>query len=70
MNVTNITKMCRLVASALPGMAASLPAHADWWQDFAAERQQFCQGIEAGGGRVAACIDQHERELSAGCRER
>jgi hypothetical protein len=43
-------------------------ANADWWQDCTAERQKFCQRIEAGGGRIVACLDRHESELSLQCK--
>ena len=58
------------VIAACVGLWSSLPgsARADWWQDCTAERQRFCQGVPAGGGRVVACLDQHENELSAGCK--
>lgn len=59
-----------VIRAALLGSAlAALPvtSQADWWQECAAERTRFCQGIEAGGGRIVACLDQHAADLSAGC---
>ncbi len=53
---------------ALMTLLVSSPAHADWWQDCAAERQKFCQGVQAGGGRIVTCLDQHESELSTQCK--
>ncbi len=40
----------------------------DWWSACTAEREKFCAGIEAGGGRVAECINGHRSELSGTCR--
>jgi Cysteine rich repeat len=30
--------------------------------------QQFCQDVSPGGGRIAACLKQHESELSSSCK--
>ena len=45
------------------------PAYADWWQACTAERQRFCQGVEAGGGRIVRCLDEHVAELSGACKQ-
>ena len=31
--------------------------------------QQFCQGVQPGGGRIPDCLKQHESELSEGCKQ-
>lgn len=33
-----------------------------------ADIQQFCKGIEYGGGRVAQCLQQHEASVKPDCR--
>ena len=33
------------------------------------ERQKFCAGVQLGGGKVADCLRQHEKELSEACHE-
>ncbi|WP_113448192.1 cysteine rich repeat-containing protein [Rhizobium cremeum] len=30
--------------------------------------QQYCKGIEYGGGRIAMCLKEHETSLSDSCR--
>jgi hypothetical protein len=35
-----------------------------------ADVQKLCKDVQPGGGRIAACMKQHESELSPGCRER
>jgi hypothetical protein len=35
-----------------------------------ADVQKLCKGVQPGGGRIAACLKQHEAELAPGCRER
>jgi hypothetical protein len=35
-----------------------------------ADVQKLCKGVQPGGGRIAACLKQHESELTPGCRER
>ena len=32
-----------------------------------ADTDQFCAGIEPGGGRLAGCLKEHKSELSSGC---
>jgi hypothetical protein len=29
----------------------------------------FCKGVQFGGGRIVACLNQHTAKLSAACRE-
>jgi hypothetical protein len=49
----------------LPGVSA---ARAD--DPCADDVRRLCPGVTPGGGRVAACLRQHEAELSQACRER
>lgn len=32
--------------------------------------QQFCQGVQQGGGRIVQCLTQHKQQLSPGCKIR
>lgn len=33
------------------------------------DARKFCAGVQAGGGRIARCLRQHEADLSQACRE-
>ena len=33
------------------------------------EREKFCADVQLGGGRIADCLRQHEKELSGACHE-
>ena len=34
-----------------------------------ADVQKLCKGVQPGGGRIVACLKQHESEVSPGCKE-
>ncbi len=34
----------------------------------AGDRETFCSGVPMGGGRVAACLEEHKAQLSDGCK--
>jgi len=38
-------------------------------QACAADAKRLCPGVQAGGGRIIACLKEHERELSPACRD-
>ena len=35
-----------------------------------ADVEKFCQGVQPGGGRIAACLKQHKDEVSPACKSR
>ncbi|HXY54775.1 MAG TPA: cysteine rich repeat-containing protein [Nitrospirota bacterium] len=50
------------------GIAAA-PAKAEQEQGpCAGDLQKFCKGVEPGGGRIAACFKEHEKDLSPACK--
>jgi|MudIll2142460700_1097286.scaffolds.fasta_scaffold59494_3 hypothetical protein len=36
----------------------------------AEEIAKFCKDVKPGGGRILGCLNEHEKELSASCREK
>ncbi|MDD2805124.1 MAG: cysteine rich repeat-containing protein [Elusimicrobiales bacterium] len=53
------------------GLALSLPAAAEKGKGpCAADAAKFCKDVKPGEGRVAACLKEHEKELSQACTDR
>ncbi|HCC46634.1 MAG TPA: hypothetical protein DEQ38_00715 [Elusimicrobia bacterium] len=52
------------------GLALSLPAAAKQAGPCAADAAKFCKDVKPGEGRVAACLKEHEKELSQACKDR
>ncbi len=53
------------------GLALSLPAAAEKGKGPCAEdAAKFCKDVKPGEGRVAACLKEHEKELSQACVDR
>lgn len=53
------------------GLALSLPAAAEKAKGpCAADAAKFCKDVKPGEGRVAACLKEHEKELSQACVDR
>jgi Cysteine rich repeat len=50
------------VVFALPAAAADHPCKADV--------EKFCAGVQPGQGRVLQCLEQHEADLSAACKQK
>ena len=53
----------------LYAQAVSPQAVADAQAACAADVQRLCAGVPPGGGRIVACIKQHQAELSDGCKQ-
>lgn len=53
------------LALAAPAAAADTPKG-----PCAADAAKFCKDVKPGEGRVAACLKEHEKELSQACRDR
>jgi hypothetical protein len=53
------------------GLALSLPAAAEKAKGpCAADAAKFCKDVKPGEGRIAACLKEHEKELSQACTDR
>src|ERR1035441_8462709 len=72
-----MSSMNRLALLVFCAVACGIPhAHADEASSMAILRagctedaQRFCAGVQAGGGRVLACLKQHKDALSANCKQ-
>jgi hypothetical protein len=51
------------------GAAPSARAVADAQKACAGDAQKLCSGVQAGGGRILACLKQHKNEVSDACRQ-
>ncbi len=52
------------------GLALAVPASAGKGGPCAADAAKFCKDVKPGEGRVAACLKEHEAELSQACKDR
>ncbi len=65
------TKILIAVFGAGLGLALALPAAAEKGKGPCAEdAAKFCKNVKPGEGRVAACLKEHEKDLSQACRDR
>lgn len=65
------TKILIAVFGAGLGLALALPAAAEKGKGPCAEdAAKFCKDVKPGEGRVAACLKEHEKELSQACKDR
>jgi hypothetical protein len=52
-----------------PAQAPSQQAVADARAACATDIQNFCAGVQPGGGRILACLKQHKDQVSDGCKQ-
>jgi hypothetical protein len=52
-----------------PAQAPSQQAVADARAACATDIQNFCAGVQPGGGRIIACLKQHKDQVSDGCKQ-
>ena len=65
MTITATLAVLAVIGSGL--LALSTPAGAE--QPCRPEAQKLCSGVQPGGGRIIACLKQHESELSPQCQK-
>jgi hypothetical protein len=56
-------------AQSPPTQAPSQQAVADARAACATDIQNFCPGVQPGGGRILACLKQHKDQVSDGCKQ-
>ena len=67
-NVFNILTLLMTALLAIPAVAfAAEPAAERPCMD---EIEKFCKDVQPGEGRIVQCLRDHDRELSASCREK
>lgn len=57
------------VTSAARAQQPGTPSGQTIQQACAADLHQFCSGIQPGGGRIVACLQQNSARLSQGCQQ-
>lgn len=60
---------CLLIITAVSMMSAAQAEEKENPGACRADVQKLCKGVHPGGGRIAACLKQHESEISPGCKE-
>jgi Cysteine rich repeat len=50
------------------GLWIGLPARAQTKNPCADDIAEFCKGVRPGGGRLARCLKEHEKDLSSQCK--
>ena len=56
-------------AQSPPAQAPAQQAVADARAACATDIQNFCPGVQPGGGRILACLKQHKDQVSDGCKQ-
>ncbi len=67
-NSTHLVAMASLVTAVAMGVLA-LSTGAEAEQPCRPDVQKLCSGVQPGGGRIVACLKQHESELSPQCQK-
>ncbi len=64
--------LCALAGAQAPlaqGTAPSPQVVADAQKACSGDVQRFCSGVQAGGGRILACLKQHKSDVSDACKQ-
>lgn len=66
--MTRLGLLLALSAAQIPASAQTDPLNAAK-AACGADLQQFCAGVQPGGGRMLACLKEHRVQISAGCKQ-
>ena len=69
MNVREtVGRMAALAAVLLAALPLAAPRSATAAGPCAADVQRLCPGVQPGGGRIARCLHEHEKDVSDACK--
>jgi Cysteine rich repeat len=69
MQLFAITTPCLAIAMAVASLCTPAQAQSNAMvKACRGDAQSLCPSVKPGGGRLAQCLQQHEAELSAGCK--
>jgi hypothetical protein len=59
-----------MIALFCVSLFVGINAYADDTRPCADDAAKFCKGVNPGGGRMAACLKEHQKDLTPACRQR
>jgi hypothetical protein len=59
-----------MIALFCVSLLVGINAYAEDTRPCADDAAKYCNGVNPGGGRMATCLKEHEKDLSPGCKQR